>query len=125
MEQCSELFERVFDSGYGGIVRVCDCGITHFSDQDCDINCYDEGELEKFQENQKKAPNSFLGWDRSIGTMEIGGMEIVWGCSCDIARKYEDFILSHARQLAEYLNETAKMLKEKSDSIKVKNNDKG
>ena len=119
MEQCSELFERVFDSGCGGIVRECECGITHFSDQGCDVNFYDDGELSSLQSNAKLNPTKYIGHDHNIGTMEIGGIEIVHGCTCGKAQKYEDFILTHAQLLAEYLNERAKMLREKAESIVV------
>ena len=112
----SKIFEEVFDSHCGGIVRDCSCGITHFDtyNQGCD---WEEGELEGLEENAKNNPDRYRGHDHSIGTMEIGGHEIVFGCTCDLADKYEKFILNHAVQLKEYLNQRAKMLRERADEI--------
>jgi len=117
-DQCSELFWETFDSGCGGCVRVCECGITHFDT----FNVYDweQGELEKYLEKAKEDPEKYREHDCSIGTIEIAGYQIVYGCSCDLAKKFEDFIISHAVQIAKYLNERAKLLKHKAEMIEVK-----
>lgn len=114
-KQCSELFSNVFDSSCGGCIRTCECGITYFDG----YNIYDweEGELEKLQQKAKEDPELYVERGCSIGTLEIGGSQIVYGCSCDLARKYENFILNHAEQLAEYLNRLAVILREKAESI--------
>ena len=112
-EQCSEIFEEVFNSRVGGCVRDCACGQTYYDD----YNDYDwePGELENLKENSNAIP-----FDYSISTMSINNEEIVIGCDCGRAKKYEEFILRHAEQLAEYLNKKAEALKEKAESIKVK-----
>lgn len=116
--QCSELFSDVFDSRCGGSVRVCACGITYFDNYNyCD---WEGGELEELQQKAKDDPKHYTERDCSVGTMEINGIEIVHGCSCDLARKYESFILNHAVHLAEYLNKQATMLREKAEVIEVK-----
>lgn len=116
--QCSELFSDVFDSKYGGCIRTCECGITHFDT----YNIYDweEGELEELQQKAKDDPEHYVEIDCAVGTIEIGGIEIVYGCTCNLAKKYEDFILNYAEQLAKYLNKRATMLREKADKIEVK-----
>ena len=118
MEQCSNLFSKVFDSGYGGCVRTCECGITHF---DC-YNTWDweEGELERLQDQAKEHPDRYVEVEGSIGTMEIDNIQIVWGCSCDLAKKHERFIRNHASKLAQYLNEYATKLRKAADDIDVK-----
>lgn len=121
--QCSELFSDVFDSHCGGCVRTCECGITHFNvDYPSD---FDEGELEELKEKEKEFPDKYKSGDGSIGTIEIGGRQIVWGCSCEIARQYEDFILGDAIGIAEYLNKRAEMLRKKADGITVRGSDDG
>lgn len=117
-KQCSELFGDVFDSNCGGCCRTCECGITHFDG----YNEYDrnwDNELEELQQKAEKDPDHYVEHDCAIGTMEIGGIEIVYNCTCDLAQKYESFILRHARQLAEYLNRRAIMLKEEAVAIEV------
>lgn len=117
MQNCSELFERVFSSHCSGIVRDCCCGRTYFNSSE--DYCFEDGELECLLEQSKKDPEKYIEVDYSIGTMEIDGKEIVIGCKCDIAKKYENFILNHAQLLAKYLNEYAKQLEEKAQKVKV------
>ena len=116
--QCSELFSDSFDSRCAGCIRTCECGITYFDEYN--VWDWEEGELEKLQQKAKDDPEHYIGHNYSIGTIEIDGIEIVYGCTCNLARKYEDFILEHAGQIAEYLNKRAVMLREKADSIEVK-----
>jgi hypothetical protein len=118
-KQCSELFSNIFDSGCGGCIRTCECGITYF--YGCHHWDFEEGELEELQQKAKDDPDHYVEQDCSIGTLEIGGIQIVYDCSCDLARKYENFILDHAGQLAEYLNRRGAILREKAESIEVIN----
>jgi len=116
---CSERFERIFSSGSGGIVRTCACGITTFSTQRCDKGCYEPGELADLESKADTYPDKFKGVDYTVSTMMINGNEVVDGCTCDIARQYEDFIIHSARQIAAYLNEFAKELRKRADDIEV------
>lgn len=116
-KQCSELFEMVFDSCCGGIVRQCACGITYFEG---DSPHFDAGELEGYLKNAQKEPTQWIERDQGIGTMEIGGDQIVFGCSCDRARQYEKFIIAHRHQLSQYLNGYAQELREEASVIGVK-----
>lgn len=117
MKQCSGVFEKAFDSHCGGCVRTCSCGRTHFDS----VNFYDwdERELDQLLLKAKAEPDSFIAHDHSIGTMEIGGKEIVIDCPCDLAWKYEEFIIAHAVQLANYLRLRAIELRERADKIDV------
>lgn len=116
-EQCSELFEKVFDSDCGGCVRMCMCGITHFDTYN--DNDWEEGELEDLMVKEANDPAIFMGHDRAIGTMEVDGKDIVYGCTCDSARRYENFITQHAGQIATYLNGRAALMREKANEIEV------
>lgn len=115
--QCSELFSDVFNSKCGGCLRTCECGITYFDTYN--VWDWEDGELEDLQQKAKEDPEHYTGIDCAVGTMSIGGIEIVYGCSCDLAQKYEDFILNHAEQIAEYLNKRSEALSEQAKAIKV------
>ena len=118
-DQCSELFADIFDSCSGGNIRTCACGRTFYNYMD--TGSFDTGELEKLEAKQKSKPEKYFACDHTIGTMEIGDVEIVYGCQCDLAKKYEQFILAHAEQLSEYLRRYAATLREKADSVDVPN----
>ncbi len=114
----SEAFEHIFDSGSGGILRECDCGVVHYNEDDAPY--FDDGELEKLRKWTKENHLKYVAHDHTIGTMLIDGREFVYDCGCRTAQKYENFIINHDRQLAEYLNQRAKTLRENADNIEVK-----
>ena len=118
-KQCSDLFEDVFDTCTGGCLRYCACGRTHFDP----VNNYDweSGELERLEERSQKDPDQCVAHEGSIGTMSIAGLEIVHGCSCDIAARHEKFILGHASKIAEFLNRYAAELRERAGAMQVSN----
>jgi hypothetical protein len=118
--QCSDLFARVFDSHGGGCLRECACGRTHFDGGDNGWT-WDDGELEQLREKAAKEPDRYIEQDGTVFCMNIGGAEIVYGCTCDNAERYERFIRAHARQLAEYLRERAKELREAADEMDMPN----
>ncbi len=114
-EQCSKLFGDVFDSHGGGQIRVCACGRTYFSVDESQN--WEEGELEDIQKKQKVDPDSYIHWDSTVWTLNVGGKEIVWGCCCDTAHKYEQFLINEGPRIAKYLNRRAKALREHADLI--------
>lgn len=120
-KQCSELFFDVFDSHCSGCLRTCTCGITHFDGYN--VWDWEDGELEGLQKKAKEAPEHYIEHDYAVSTMEVHGVEIVDGCTCDLARRYESFILNHTKQLAAYLNKRAVALKEEAAAIEVKESD--
>jgi hypothetical protein len=101
----SQSFERAFSSGSGGCVRDCDCGRTNYDY--ANSWDWDDGELEALIENAKAEPDRYIGHDHSVSTMDVSGKEIVMGCPCNSARRFEDWIILHAAQIAEYLNSRA------------------
>ena len=120
MKKHSELFLKVFDGGTSGSVRDCVCGRTHFDNSDYNGWSWEEGELEKFQKLAVLHPNKYIPVDGAVGTMTIMDNEIVFGCPCNSALKFEEFINQHAKQIAEYLNAKAKELKKHALEIEVK-----
>jgi len=115
--QASKLFDDIFASGCGGCERTCACGIHWFDIQDGWD--WEEGELEDLKKKAAEDPEKYKESDGSVGTVEIDDQEIVYGCTCDYAWKYEQFIISHGRQIARYLNERAKALRETAEAIEV------
>ncbi len=116
-KQASGLFNNIFDSGTGGCLRTCHCGITWFDTYN--IHDWDEGELEKYITLEKANPEKYKEKDCAIGTISINDVEIVYECTCDLAFNYELFIKVHARQLAEYLNKTAENFRALSNAVRV------
>jgi len=117
-EQCSDIFREAFNSHTGGICRDCVCGRVHFNSEDA--SDFDEGELEELMEKAKAQPGKYIERDHTVSTMEINGIEIVNGCACDSAQKYEQLFIREAAQIAEYLNNRASALRAKADAIQVK-----
>jgi len=117
-QQCSEIFEKVFDSHGGGCLRICACGRTHFDSSDNGWG-WEEGELEKLLAKAKKDPNLFVEHDGTVGCMEVDGKDIVYDCSCNLAERCEEFLIQNATHIAEYLNKRAKKLRETAAKLDV------
>ncbi len=116
-KQCSDIFAEVFDSHSSGIVRTCHCGRTFFDQTD---ECgWEEGELEDLLEKSARYPNQYIPIDNTVWCMKIDNIEIVYGCECETAKKYENFIRNNAKKLSEYLRSYAKALREKADMVDV------
>jgi hypothetical protein len=113
--QCSELFADVFDSRCGGARRTCECGRTFFDYTDS--GCFEEGEFEELQAKSIAEPDKYCAVDHTVGTIEIGGVQIVYGCTCELAAKYERFIRANARRIAEYLRGYAAQLHAQADAV--------
>jgi len=114
-EQCSDIFMEVFDSHCGGILRECHCGRITF-DSTSDFG-WEANELEDLMRKSTIYPDQYIATDSTVGTMIIGGVEIVYGCKCETAKKYENFIRNEAAKLAEYLKKYAQSLREKADTF--------
>lgn len=86
----------------GTPVATCGfCGRTIFgSGRDMD-----EGEIETLRLSAKTDPDRYVedSQSDSIAVGEINGVLLVWGCPCNKARKYEDFIWSHRLTILDYL----------------------
>jgi hypothetical protein len=102
------MFINTFNDHISGNTRTCSCGKTHYDI--CNDWDWEEGELEDLEKDKDAIPQVY-----SIGAIEINGMSIVIGCNCSIAKTYENFIITHSRQIAKYLNQRALMLKKKQN----------
>lgn len=103
----SDHFEDAFRDGHGTTNADCElCGRHIFCSGDMSLG-YEEGELEVLRAKAKAYPEKYDEWHDVDGVSlgHIGGKQFVLGCSCNALRKYEDFILSHMRQITRYLKE--------------------
>jgi hypothetical protein len=112
----SELFEKIFDSGIGSCVHECFCGVYHFDE----YNTWDweDGELEALQE-KAKTDKKYMPHGQGIGWIEINGCDFVYGCSCDNATKYENFLRNEAERIAEFLNGVSEESAKHAEKTKV------
>ena len=117
--QCSELFEEIFDSGISGCRRDCACGRTYFDGNPQSGWGWEDGELERLRRQMAEHPDLYVETDCSVGTMIVNGYEVVYGCECNVAKKYETFLVNQAERIAKYLNQRAKLLRQKADAIEV------
>ena len=62
----------------------------------------------------------FCTKDGGVGYYIVDNAHIVRGCPCNQGRKYEDFIINHRHEIAKYLNDLAKDLKEDAVGCEVK-----
>jgi hypothetical protein len=120
----SRIFEDAFSSHMGSASMVCVCGRTHYDT----YNMYDEAwekQLEEFERRRDVQPDKYVPHDHAIGSLIIGSLigediEVVYGCPCDSAVKYEQFIIKHEEQIADYLKKRAKEFIEKAERISSK-----
>lgn len=109
----SPEFEEAFSSGFGGCRMDCACGRTHFDNSIGNGWTWEEGEREELERLAQEEPDRYLPCDGSVGSVEVGGMNIVIGCPCNKADQYEKFITSHGRPIAAFLlARGARLLKE-------------
>ena len=69
MNECSELFEEVFDSALRWSLRTCACGRTHFDGYN-QVD-WEHGELEALREKANTDPKIYVEHQEAIGTLEI------------------------------------------------------
>lgn len=122
-DEPSEEFSRAVCNG-GTPVHDCGfCGRTNF---DLNGEFMDEGELDRILENQKAYPDKYFGQDNGINIGNLGGKTYVWGCPCNKAWPYENFIWENRHTILTYLKarteknlRAAKMDAEQAGKVKV------
>lgn len=119
-QQCSNLFFDIFRSNSGGCVRICVCGVTWFDGSASGGWTWDEGELENLRAKAEQQPEQYREIEYTVTTLNPNGDEIVADCTCDRARKYEEFLQEEAGRIANYLNMRAAELEEEASKMKVK-----
>jgi hypothetical protein len=69
---------------------------------------WNEGELEEMRAWAKKEPGRCFPLDYCPGGADFGGYFYVWGCPCNRADKFEQFIWDRRHQIASYLEKRTK-----------------
>ncbi len=90
----------------------------HFApNTDLDV---EEGELDEFLKKQKENPKKYLAdYDSTaIGWGCLDGKQVVYGCPCNLASKYEEFIWNHREIIAEYFSNKAQKMQKESQQAK-------
>jgi hypothetical protein len=107
-QEASEDFMRSITNS-GTICILCEfCNRTHFVSE----GDFDRGELEKLERYAKEKPDRYIE-HFDVDTISWGyldGKQIVWGCACNSARRYESWIWSHRYAIADYFQLRAKDL---------------
>jgi hypothetical protein len=87
------------------------CKRTHFMGE-LSHGDYEEGELEDLRVKARKKPDKYIEHNDydSISWGYINGKQIVWGCPCNSARQYEQWIWSHRYVISKYLRLRAQEL---------------
>lgn len=119
LSSISEEFEKVFDSHSSGCIHECQCGRVFFDVYNDDWD-WEEGELEKLEDLAKKEPDKYISVAHSVGYMRIDGKNFVYDCPCNQIVKYEQFLLNHEEDIAQFLNLRAAKLRELANKIEVK-----
>jgi hypothetical protein len=116
-EPVSDEFEAAFSDRSSGCMMDCNCGRTCFDVH----NQWDwhTGELERLKVAAEKQPLLYQPLAHGCTGFTIDGRTFVMGCPCNGARKYEDWIIRHERQLAHYLNFRSSLLIGQGEAIKV------
>jgi hypothetical protein len=103
-EEASDEFMRAV-CGHGALCSVeCEhCERVHFVGTG--YGDYEDGELEDLRTNAQKTPGKYIEHNDydSIDWGYIDGKQVVWGCPCNSARRYEQWIWGHRYAIAKYL----------------------
>ena len=117
----SELFMDLLCQS-GVMISQCDlCGRTHFASGER-TGDYAEGELEAMRKKADTEPDRFVEHtdEDSLALGFLSGRRVIWGCSCNKARDYEDFILANEDFIIRFLkarNEEA--VRKSKESLKL------
>ena len=108
-----EFWEALIHSG-SNVINCEGCDRTHFVDNPG--YDYEEGELKKLYADSKKNPDKvvFHGDSDSVSWGVIDGKQLVYGCPCDTALKYESLIWENRHLIANYIIARAKKIEEHS-----------
>lgn len=99
----SDDFRSAF-GGFGSIVMDCNCGRTHFEDND-HAGTWAEGELEDLRAKAEANPDKYIGSDYSVSGVQVNGRTFVADCQCNGAEPFEVFIWNHRGQIMRYLQD--------------------
>lgn len=111
----TSAFWDVFLTG-GCLVAHCSCGRIVFATRSDD---YEAGELEKLRAHAQEKPDRFIedAENDSVGITEIDGQEIAFGCKCNKAARYDNFLRAEAARIASFLRKVAEAERARADKV--------
>jgi len=108
----SELFETLL-TDTSSIWAECEfCGRTFFED-DPGAGDWEAGELEGLQERAARSPHLVIAMDH-VAQGRLNGKTGVFGCPCNWATQYEEFIWGHRRFIMDYISAKVKGIVERA-----------
>ena len=116
--QCSKLFEEVCDAHRSCNRAECACGKIFFDGSSQSYWDWDPGEQESLREAAKDS-SKCIELGSSVFLLHINGEDIVLGCDCDRAARYEGFLVREAARISEYFNKVAQVLRDRAARIAV------
>ena len=112
----SEEFELAFRDAGSGSIECGFCGRMHFVSDSSEFD-WEEGEYEKLEAGERKNPDRYISHvESSVEWGHLDGKQYVLGCPCNVASRYERFIVSHRRSIVSFLKARAKKLSRESQS---------
>lgn len=113
----TDNFEEAFRANHSGCRGICECGQVYYNgDNSWD---WEDGEYEALEKSDA------ICSQYSIGYVELEGREYVDVCPCRNERVENilDFIDSHGRQIARYLNLESAQAMHKAKELMVNDKD--
>jgi len=105
----SEMFEDVVRHTGSMSVDCQLCDRTHFATYEPDGMDWAEEEFEELMKQHKKNPDRYVAHEEDMVSWgHIDGKQAVIDCQCNGLSKYENFIYTNRRIIAEYLTARAK-----------------
>ena len=112
----SAEFEKAFTTGSSPAIDCEFCSRTHYALQSRD---FEEGELEELLIKTQKDLGKYIGWNYTgIDWGHINGKQYVAGCPCNEGKQFEEFLLRHKYQIAEFFKLWADQQSEIAESAK-------
>lgn len=90
----TEIFKNTIRTSAGHLVIDCNCGRVHYSDINANEGCYNDGEFEQLEKDNKQHPNKYIYHpnESSISSVYLNGLAYVPDCPCEWEKKYANFI---------------------------------
>lgn len=102
-----EFWGSVIHAG-ANVIDCGFCGRTHFVGLDSGLD-FEDGELEELTEQNKQNPDKYIFHNEvSVPWGYLDGKQAVYGCPCNKASRYEDFIWNNRHIIEGYLSARAK-----------------
>ena len=109
-----EFWDAVIHAG-SNVIDCGLCGRTHFVEDS--MSSYEEGELEKLHALSEENPDRtiFHANADSVSWGSIDGKQVVYGCPCNGAAKYETLFWESRRIISQYFSARAEKMKKLAD----------